>query len=186
MKALPVVTGAASRIARGITSPTSSRIQRAVAATFVASAASIAIALASPASAVERPTEPIALGRYLVQAAGCNDCHTPGYGATAGKTPEAQWLTGDQLGWQGPWGTTYPTNLRQHFAGLTEEQWMSYARTGESRPPMPWFNLRTMADEELKAIYRYIKAAGPAGQPAPKYVPPGGKAAGPVVVFPGN
>ncbi len=136
------------------------------------------------AGAADRPTDELALGRYLVQTAGCNDCHTPGYGATAGKTPEAEWLTGDRLGWQGPWGTTYPTNLRRHFANLTEENWMAYARSGESRPPMPWFNLRVMADAELKAIYRYIKAAGPAGEPAPAYVPPGGKASGPVVVFP--
>jgi len=136
------------------------------------------------AGAADRPTEELALGRYLVQIAGCNDCHTPGYGATAGKTPEAEWLTGDRLGWQGPWGTTYPTNLRRHFANLSEADWMAYARSGESRPPMPWFNLRVMADAELKAIYRYIKAAGPAGEPAPAYVPPGGKASGPVVVFP--
>ena len=46
-------------------------------------------------------------GRYLVKIAGCNDCHTRGYAETAGKVPEKQWLTGDQLGWRGPWGTTY-------------------------------------------------------------------------------
>ena len=26
--------------------------------------------------------------------------------------PEAQWLTGDSLGWRGPWGTTYPECLK--------------------------------------------------------------------------
>src|SRR5690606_4954566 len=142
--------------------------------------------LATVASADERPTDAVALGRYLVQTAGCNDCHTPGYGMSAGKVPEAAWLTGDRLGWQGPWGTTYPTNLRLHFAKLTQEQWLAYARNGESRPPMPWFNLRVMSEGELVAIYRYIKSAGPAGEPAPSYVPPGGKVAGPVVAFPGQ
>jgi mono/diheme cytochrome c family protein len=54
-------------------------------------------------------------GRYLVQIGGCNDCHTAHYPEKGGKVPEAQWLTGDALGWQGPWGTTYPTNLRLYF-----------------------------------------------------------------------
>ena len=35
-------------------------------------------------AAGERPTDTVALGRYLVQTAGCNDCHTPGYGMSAG------------------------------------------------------------------------------------------------------
>src|SRR5262245_16886733 len=51
-------------------------------------------------------------GRYVVKVAGCNDCHTPGYAQSGGKIPESQWLIGDRLGWQGPWGTTYPVNLR--------------------------------------------------------------------------
>jgi mono/diheme cytochrome c family protein len=136
------------------------------------------------AGAAERPTEDIALGRYLVQTTGCNDCHSPGYGMSGGKTPEATWLTGDRVGWRGPWGTTYPSNLRLFFASRTEAQWLEFARTGETRPPMPWFNLRAMSDGDLRAIYRYIRAAGPAGEPAPAYVPPGGQATGPVVQFP--
>ena len=45
-------------------------------------------------------------GRYVVTIAGCNDCHTPNYGLGGGKVDEKQWLTGDSLGWRGPWGTT--------------------------------------------------------------------------------
>ena len=52
-----------------------------------------------------------ARGRYLMQIAGCNDCHTAGYTASAGRVAETLWLTGDQLGWRGPWGTTYASNL---------------------------------------------------------------------------
>ena len=51
-------------------------------------------------------------GRYLLRIAGCNDCHTPGYQQSAGAVDESQWLTGDAIGWQGPWGVTYPPNLR--------------------------------------------------------------------------
>ena len=36
--------------------------------------------------------------------AGCNDCHTPGYLLSAGKIPEAQWLTGRQARVAGPVG----------------------------------------------------------------------------------
>ena len=33
-------------------------------------------------------------GKYLAQIAGCNDCHTPGYMASAGNVEESVWLTG--------------------------------------------------------------------------------------------
>ena len=37
---------------------------------------------------------------------------------------------------------------------------------------MPWFNLHRMSDPDLRAIYRYVQHLGPAGKPAPDYVPP--------------
>ncbi|MES2756119.1 MAG: cytochrome C [Pseudomonadota bacterium] len=126
----------------------------------------------------------ISRGRYLVQTSGCNDCHTPGYIAMDGKVDEKLWLTGDALGWAGPWGTTYATNLRLLLDGLTENEWLSRARTIKPRPPMPWFNLRAMTDSDLKAIYAYTRSLGPGGAPAPAFVPPGKKATGPAVQFP--
>jgi mono/diheme cytochrome c family protein len=122
-------------------------------------------------------------GRYLVQIAGCNDCHTPGYTANASKVDEKLWLTGDMLGWRGPWGTTYPANLRLVVQNLTEAQWLKHARN-EWRPPMPWFNLHDMTDGDLRAIYRYIRHLGPAGEPAPVYVPPDKEPNPPFVQFP--
>ncbi|HNR22913.1 MAG TPA: hypothetical protein PKL49_07805 [Steroidobacteraceae bacterium] len=112
-------------------------------------------------------------GRYLVQVAGCNDCHTSRYPELAGKVPEQDWLTGDAVGWSGPWGTTYPINLRLYFADMTAEQWLLIARSVVARPPMPWFNLHVMSDADLLAIYHYVRALGPAGTPAPAYLPPG-------------
>lgn len=126
----------------------------------------------------------IARGRYLVKIAGCNDCHTPGYFMGAGKVPEKQWLTGDTLGWRGPWGTTYPVNLRLYMRDLTEKQWLHVAKNKEMRPPMPWFALRDMTREDLRAIYRYIRHLGPAGQPAPAYLPPDKEPKPPFVTFP--
>jgi mono/diheme cytochrome c family protein len=123
-------------------------------------------------------------GRYLVKIAGCNDCHTPGYAEKAGKVPENQWLTGDQLGWRGPWGTTYAVNLRLYMQNLSEDQWVKEAKTLQSRPPMPWFTLREMTEQDLRAIYKLIRYLGPAGGPAPAFVPPGQEPKGPYALFP--
>jgi mono/diheme cytochrome c family protein len=123
-------------------------------------------------------------GRYLVRTAGCNDCHTPGYAEGGGNVPEAAWLTGTGLGWAGPWGTTYPINLRLFMQTLSADQWLNIARQ-PARPPMPWFALRDMTDADLLAIYHYVRSLGPAGEHAPAYVPPGQPSATPVVKFPG-
>lgn len=123
-------------------------------------------------------------GRYLVKIGGCNDCHTPGYVQSGGKVPENQWLKGDVLGWRGPWGTTYPANLRLKLQQLSEEQWVKFAKTAELRPPMPWFNLHAMTAQDLRAVYRFVKHLGPTGEAAPAYLPPGQEPQGPYVQFP--
>ena len=126
----------------------------------------------------------VARGRYLVQTAGCNDCHTPGYAEAGGKVPEQAWLTGDRLGWRGPWGTSYATNLRLRLGEMSRDEWLRYARAMQPRPPMPWFNVRAMSDQDLTAIWAWVKAMGPAGEPAPQALPPGQAPVGPVVMFP--
>jgi len=150
------------------------------------SVAMVAASLAAfAASAQQAPalSKEATRGKYLVQIAGCNDCHTRGYAMTGGKVEEKLWLTGDDLGWTGPWGTTYSPNLRLTANNMTADQFVILARS-ELRPPMPWFNLRAMKDADVKAIYAYLKHLGPAGDPAPAYVPPGKKPAGPAVQFP--
>jgi mono/diheme cytochrome c family protein len=134
-------------------------------------------------AAVTAASSPVERGKYLVKITGCNDCHTPGYISTQGKVDESQWLTGDRLGFQGPWGTTYPPNLRRLATNLSVEEWLVAARR-PMRPPMPWFALRDMTDEDLAAIYHYIRALGAGGPAAPAYAPPGQAVATPVVKFP--
>jgi mono/diheme cytochrome c family protein len=128
--------------------------------------------------------ETIERGKYLVVIAGCNDCHTAGYLASEGKTPEEQWLTGDNFGWRGPWGTTYGANLRIVVQALSEDQWVTLAKNLTARPTMPWFALRKMKDEDLRAIYQYIRHLGPGGEPAPAYVPPDQEPDPPYALFP--
>src|SRR6266481_4484036 len=81
-----------------------------------------------------------------------------------------------------PGVTTYASNLRLLVKDLSANQFVKFARS-EFRPPMPWFNLRAMTDRDLTAIYAYLKHLGPAGQPAPQYVPADQTPAGPVVQF---
>ncbi len=135
-------------------------------------AASLAASAAGP--------EAEARGRYLISVAGCNDCHTPNYMPTSGQVPEEQWLTGSELGFRGPWGTTYPPNLRLRVQGLSEAEWIALARQ-PMRPPMPWFNLREMSDADLGAIYHYLRGLGAAGQASPAYAPPGTAVATPYI-----
>ena len=133
--------------------------------------AALAAAFYSPLQAAG-PNDAVARGRYLAQAAGCNDCHTPGYMPSEGKVPEAQWLTGSDLGFAGPWGVSYASNLRLVVQGLSAREWRAHARAPR-RPPMPWFNLAAMSDADLDAIYRYLRHLGPAGGPAPAALAPG-------------
>ena len=148
-------------------------------------------ASAIPAAAQQKPGAPVKTdmrqvdrGRYLAKVTGCNDCHTAGYAMSGGKVPESQWLLGDKLGWRGPWGTTYPANLRLYMSSMSEAQWVKAAKTMQTRPPMPWFALHDMTEQDLRALYKYVRHLGPAGEPAPAFVPPGKEPQGPYVQFP--
>lgn len=121
-------------------------------------------------------------GHYLVLTSGCNDCHTPGWPESGGTLKPEDWLTGSPVGFSGPWGTTYPANLRRVIASMNEAQWLVHARTPR-RPPMPWFNLAAMRDDDLRAIYRYVRSLGPKGDPAPDFVAPGHETRTPYIEF---
>src|SRR5215475_5085902 len=93
------------------------------------------VALTGFAGAAETATKPgakapaasasmLARGKYLVYLGGCNDCHTDGYAASDGTTPEKDWLLGSPFGFKGPWGTTYAPNLRLTLSKLTDAQWV--------------------------------------------------------------
>jgi len=148
--------------------------------------AAVSVALAFGVSAESVAGDPsadaVARGRYLITIGGCNDCHTPGYMEKGPAISEGEWLTGVPVGFQGPWGTTYAANLRLVVAKQTEAEWIAHARK-ERLPPMPWFNLREMTDDDLKAVYAYVRSLGAPGNPAPAYVAPGGKVNTPYFVF---
>jgi mono/diheme cytochrome c family protein len=69
-----------------------------------------------------------------------------------------------------PFGTVYAANLTPDATGLqawTEEQFVRAMRTGRKMgiaegppilPPMPWPSLARATDEDLRAIYAYLRA----------------------------
>ena len=115
----------------------------------------------------------LARGEYIAVTSGCNDCHSPGYAESGGQTPKSQWLLGTGIGWSGPWGTTYPANLRLKVQGMDEAAWLDYTATLHTRPPMPDFAVRAMSRDDRRALFHFIRSLGPSGTPAPAYLPPG-------------
>lgn len=76
--------------------------------------------------------------------------------------------TGDLTAWSGPWGVSYAFNLTPDentgIGSWSEETFVGAIRTGRhmgvSRPilpPMPWTVYRNLSDEDLKAIYAYLR-----------------------------
>jgi mono/diheme cytochrome c family protein len=96
-------------------------------------------------------------------------------------------VVGAFTAWSGPWGISYSANLTPDTnTGLgiwTEETFIRTMRTGKHfgvardiLPPMPWQNLAAMTDEDLRAIYAYLRTIPPVNNPVPAPVPPGGAA----------
>ena len=86
--------------------------------------------------------------------------------------------------WSGPWGISYAANLTPDpntGTGIwTEDMFLRAIRTGkhwgQSRPimpPMPWEVYRNMTDEDLKAIWAYLRTIPPIENRVPDYRPPG-------------
>jgi mono/diheme cytochrome c family protein len=127
------------------------------------------IVIALPSMAVAQSLE---RGRYMVLTGHCNNCHTAGYVPAAGNIPEAKWLMGNPIGWRSKQGTTYGTNLRLFVKDISEDAWIAVVRNGKPRAPMPWWSLRETSDDDLRAMYRYIRSLQPPGDPAPAFLPP--------------
>ena len=73
----------------------------------------------------------------------------------------------------GPWGVSFAGNISSDETGIglwTEEQFIKAIRFGKFKgmdgarqllPPMPWPVYRNMTDEDLKAIFAYLKTTKP-------------------------
>jgi hypothetical protein len=85
--------------------------------------------------------------------------------------------------WAGPWGVSFAYNLTPDretgIGNWPEEMFIQTLRTGKfmgaSRnilPPMPWENLAGMPDEDLKAMFAYLKSIPAVRNPIPEPLPP--------------
>ena len=93
-------------------------------------------------------------------------------------------LTNDLTSWVGPWGISYTANLTSDATGIgnwTEGQFMYAIRNGKFKgapqgrdllPPMPWPMYKNMTDDELKAVFAYLKSTTPIKNIVPPPQPP--------------
>lgn len=89
----------------------------------------------------------------------------------------------DLTAWVGPWGISYTANLTPDeptgIGTWTEEVFIKALRTGKHMgvgrpilPPMPWQTIGKSSDEDLKAVFAYLKSLPPMSNKVPDPVPP--------------
>jgi mono/diheme cytochrome c family protein len=96
-----------------------------------------------------------------------------------------QWgalASNDFTAWVGPWGVSFTPNLTPDatgIAGWTPEIFMQAMRTGKHLgvgrpilPPMPWYDLGKMSDEDLRAVFAYHRSLRPVSNPVPAPIAP--------------
>lgn len=94
-------------------------------------------------------------------------------------------MSPDITAFAGPWGISYAANITSDSAtGIgtwTEEQFIKTMRTGKHLgaengrpilPPMPWHFIAKMTDEDLSAMYAYLKSLPPVSNRVPAPTPP--------------
>ena len=137
-------------------------------------------------------------GKYLVNIAGCNDCHTPGY--FMGKPDMARFLGGSEVGFEIPGlGVFHGPNLTPDketgLGGWTDAQVLAALQKGTTptgrmlAPIMPWHAFANLTKQDVDAIVAYLRSLplvankvpgpfGPTEVPTSfvmKVVPPGAK-----------
>ncbi len=93
-------------------------------------------------------------------------------------------VTQDLTAWVGPWGISYAANLTPDATGIggwQESNFITALREGKYKgmpagrslmPPMPWEFFKEMSDDEIKAIFAYLKSIKPINNLVPQYQPP--------------
>jgi len=85
---------------------------------------------------------------------------------------------------KGPWGISFAANITPDTTGIgtwTESQFISALKHGNYRgvegarkllPPMPWMNYSKMTDDDVKAIFAYLKTIKPVKNIVPDPIAP--------------
>lgn len=84
----------------------------------------------------------------------------------------------------GPWGVSFAANLTSDATGIgtwTYQQFKTALTQGKSKgiatarpllPPMPWFNYTDMAEEDIQAVFQYLKSTKPVKNAVPAPIGP--------------
>jgi mono/diheme cytochrome c family protein len=136
--------------------------------------------------------EMVERGRYLTMTSGCQDCHTPG--TFFGRPDFKRQLSGSELGWKGPWGVTYASNLTPDdetgIGAWSEAEIVTAIRAGSAPdgrailPPMPWPMYASFSDADASAIAAYLKSIPAVSHRVPDRLGPGMQPAGGHLDFP--
>jgi mono/diheme cytochrome c family protein len=105
-------------------------------------------------------------GKYLVTIAGCADCHTP-QDAHGQPLPGMDFAGGLIL--DGPWGRVASANITPDASGISyydQAMFTQAIRTGfvgarKLNQIMPWHTYRGMTDEDILAMFAYLKTVNP-------------------------
>jgi hypothetical protein len=84
----------------------------------------------------------------------------------------------------GPWGQSFAANITSDATGIgnwKEENFFRAMQKGKYKgleqsrnllPPMPWFNYKNMPEEDLRAIFYFLKSTKPVNNLVPAPIPP--------------
>jgi mono/diheme cytochrome c family protein len=120
-------------------------------------------------------SNPAKRGAYLVKIAGCGDCHTPQ--DSHGQPLPGLDFAGGQV-FEGPWGKVASANITPDMSGLPYEAIYTEAMHAGSvkgralNPIMPWDAYRRMSDEDLEAVFAYLKTVKPVRHYIDNSLPP--------------
>jgi mono/diheme cytochrome c family protein len=110
----------------------------------------------------------VAYGEYLANTvANCNGCHTR-RSLRTGKTEGVTFAGGMEIESHAQPGTKFITpNLTPdatgHITSWTEDMFVARFKNGvDTASPMPWGAFRKMTDDDLRALYRYLRTLPPA------------------------
>ena len=108
---------------------------------------------------------PVKRGTYLVTLVGCTDCHTP---QSKGQPIRGLEFAGGII-LEGPWGRVASANITPDPSGISyydealflEVVHTGYVKARKINQIMPWEDYRNFADEDLKAIFAYLRTLKP-------------------------
>jgi len=124
----------------------------------------------------ENSPDPIKRGEYIARMAHCNDCHTP---KQHGQPNEALAFAGG-AGFHGPFGTVTSANITPDASGIAyydEAAFISALRTGKVgarnlNPLMRWIAMRALTDDDLRAMFAYLRTLKPIAHRVDNTEPP--------------